>query len=333
MYIYSKIKQTSDTGGMSMPLLPQVENFLKRVADLQKSGIPTIENLNAGQIRQLFNRFHEGTSGQEEQVADIKNLTIPGDQSEITVRLYTPSGNGPFPVLVYFHGGGWVAGNLETADFLVRKLANKANCLVVSVNYRLAPEHKFPAAVKDCYTAVKWTAAHIEKYNGDPRRMVTGGDGAGGNLAAVIPIIAKEQGGPSISFQLLIYPVTNLSFNTPSHKHYASGYFLEHSAMKRFAAEYLNHDEERTNYYVSPLMAKDLSGLPPALIITAEYDILRDEGEEYARRLREAGVKSQLIRYDGLIHGFLTIPELKNEAKLAVEHIAVVLKRHFSSGE
>lgn len=163
--------------------------------------------------------------------------------------------------------------------------------------------------------------------------MVTGGDGAGGNLAAVIPIIAKEQGGPSISFQLLIYPVTNLSFNTPSHKHYASGYFLEHSAMKRFAAEYLNHDEERTNYYVSPLMAKDLSGLPPALIITAEYDILRDEGEEYARRLREAGVKSQLIRYDGLIHGFLTIPELKNEAKLAVEHIAVVLKRHFSSGE
>lgn len=314
-----------------MPLLPHVEKFLAQVGELQKSHLSNIEEMTVEEIRQLYNRFHGETSRQEEKAAGIRNLTIPAEKTEIPVRLYFPPGEGPFPVLVYFHGGGWVAGNLETADSLLRLFAHEANCLIVSVDYRLAPEHKFPAAIEDCLAATKWAAAHIEKFGGDPRCIVTGGDGAGGNLAAAVPIIAKEQGGPAVSFQLLIYPATNLTFNTASHRNFAKGYFLEHSAMRRIAAEYLNHDEEKLNHYVSPLLAKDLSGLPPALIITAEYDILRDEGEEYARRLREAGVKSQLIRYDGQIHGFLTVPALKNDATLAVKQISVVLKRHFSS--
>lgn len=315
-----------------MVLQPQVKKFLEIFAD-EKEKIFSVfnEDTSVEEIRQSYIRFHQKTNRTPQNAAKTEELTISTDKSKIGIRIYTPSGEGPFPVIVYFHGGGWVLGNLQTADSLLHSLTDSANCIVVSVDYRLAPEHKYPAAIEDCYAAVKWVSEQIDQYNGNPEQIIVCGDGAGGNLAAVTPIIAKERGGPSISFQILIYPITDFSFATDSFKKYKSGYFLEASALNWFRSQYLNHHEERVNHYVSPMLAGDLSGLPPALIITAEYDIVRDDGEEYAKRLREAGVKSQLIRFDGQIHGFLSMSAFMDDAETAVKQIGIVLKRHFSA--
>ena len=198
-------------------------------------------------------------------------------------------------------------GNLQTADSLLHSLTDSANCIVVSVDYRLAPEHKYPAAIEDCYAAVKWVSEQIDQYNGNPEQIIVCGDGQA-ETGCRHTHYCKRTGGPSISFQILIYPITDFSFATDSFKKYKSGYFLEASALNWFRSQYLNHHEERVNHYVSPMLAGDLSGLPPRPHHHCRYYIVRDDGEEYAKRLREAGVKSQLIRFDGQIHGFLSCP-------------------------
>ena len=263
-----------------------------------------------------------------EQVARVENRTIPGPAGEIPVRIYTPQGSGPFPALVFFHGGGWVICNLDTHDGTCRSLANGAGCVVVSVDYRLAPEHKFPAAPEDCYAATQWVAKNAAELNVDASHIAIGGDSAGGNLTAVVAQMARDQGDPHLVFQLLIYPATNFRMDTPSIEENATGYFLTKDDMIWFMNHYLNGEEDKTNPLASPMLASDLSNLPPALIITAQYDPLRDEGELYGQKLKEAGVPVTISRYEGVIHGFVgSIPS--DKGKLAEAEASAALRMAF----
>jgi acetyl esterase len=264
-----------------------------------------------------------------EPVDRVENRTIPGPGGEIPIRIYAPRAAGPLAVLVYFHGGGWVVGNLDSHDVICRSLANQAECMVISVEYRLAPEHKFPAPLDDCFAATVWAAANVDRIGGDPMCLAVGGDSAGGNLAAAVALMARDKGGPELCYQLLIYPVTNRDFETVSYRDNATGYGLMREDMIWFWQHYLRTDEDARNPYAAPLLATDVRDLPPALIITAGYDVLRDEAELYARHLREAGVEVELAQYPTMIHGFFGMAPWIDEAKRAVEHAAQALKKAF----
>lgn len=284
-----------------MPLHPDAKAYLDlRLAD----GEQPYYSLTVAAARAQSERMAQ-LNGPGLPVAQVEDRLIPGPEGAIPVRIYTPAGDGPFPVLIFFHGGGWVVGSLETTDFLCRAVTNAAACLVVSVNYRHAPEHKFPAAADDAYAATVWAADHAPSFNGDPTRLAVAGVSAGGNLAAVTCLRAKEQGTPPICFQLLIVPATNFSFDTVSHQENGEGYGLTRPIMEWFRDHYLNSVADEKHPYASPLLAEDLSGLPPAFVMTAEFDPLRDEGEAYAERLRQAGVPTTYTRYEGMVHTFL----------------------------
>src|SRR5208282_5035723 len=234
----------------------------------------------------------------------VEDRQIPGAAGSIAARVYTPESSPPMGVLVYFHGGGWVLGDLESHDRVCRALANGAACVVVAVDYRLAPEHGFPAGAEDCYAATKWVAENAASLGADPARLAVGGDSAGGNLAAVVSMMARDRGTPAINFQLLLYPVTDCALDTPSHKEFAAdGYVLSRADMEWFWKNYLDTSAEKNNPYACPLRAKNLKNLPPALILTASHDPLRDEGERFAERLIAAGVKVTCTRYEGVTHG------------------------------
>jgi acetyl esterase len=233
-------------------------------------------------------------------------------------------------VLVWYHGGGWVLGTLDASDHTCRELANAASCIVVSVDYRLAPEHKFPASPDDCEAAYEWVLANAESLGGDPRRVAVGGDSAGGNLAAVVCIRARERNRPQPVFQLLVYPVTDFDFDRPSYAANAEGYMLTRDAMRWFWNLYVNDPQEMAHPHASPLRATDLHGLAPALVITAEFDPLRDEGEAYAERLKEAGVPVRVARYDGMIHGFFGMFPVIDKGKQAVRESADALMAAFA---
>jgi acetyl esterase len=238
----------------------------------------------------------------------VEDLSIPGPHGDIPIRIYASERGGFRPALVYFHGGGFVFGNLDTHDAVCRALAKESGAVVISVDYRLAPEHKFPAAVEDSYAATVWVAANAERLGIDARRIAVGGDSAGGNLATVIAMRCRDAGGPALAAQLLIYPVTDSSsFETSSHRELGEGYFLTRAAMEWFTGHYVASADQKRHPEVSPLLAPDLSGLPPALVITAEFDPLRDEGEAYAQRLQQAGVPVTVSRYPGMIHGFVSM--------------------------
>jgi acetyl esterase len=270
-------------------------------------------------------------AGAPETVARIENRAVPGPRGDIPVRVYTPQGRAPFPVLVYLHGGGWVIGSLDTHDPLCRYLANAAGCVVVSVDYRLAPEHPYPAAPEDAYAATRWVAANAEAVGGDPSRLAVGGDSAGGNLSAVVALMARDRGGPRLVFQLLVYPVTDApSSDHASYRENAEGYLLTRAAMDWFWDHYCAERADRADPYLCPLCAKDVSRLPPALVITAEFDPLRDEGEAYAARLREAGGRVELRRYPGMIHGFFSMGALLTQARAATAEAAAALRAAFA---
>jgi acetyl esterase len=264
-------------------------------------------------------------------VASIKKMSIPGPAGSIPVRLYTPEGKGPFPVIVFYHGGGWVVGDAKMFDHYSRLLADEARALVFSVDYRLAPEHVFPAALDDAYAAVQWVAENAASINGDPMRIAVAGESAGANLAAVVCILARDQGGPDILFQALLCPVTNAAdMNTDSYNEFAEGYFLTREWMEAFRGYYLPVSTDWADPRVSPLLAESLAGLPPALVITAAYDVLRDEGEAYARRLFEAGVPTKQYRCGGSIHGFTTgMIDFLDQSKDAVRLTARELEEVF----
>jgi acetyl esterase len=244
--------------------------------------------------------------GPVEPVARVEDRVIAGPGGLLAIRIYVPAAPGPLPAMVYFHGGGWVLGNLDGSDAQCRALTNAAGCVTVSVDYRLAPEAKFPAPAEDCYAATLWVAENASALGCDPGRVAVAGTSAGANLAAVVPLMARDRGRPAIAFQVLVYPITDGGMDTPSYGENAEGYFLTADAMGGFWKHYINDDPDRVHPYAAPINAADLGGLPPALVITAEHDPLRDEGEAYAARLRAAGVPVTCTRYDGTIHSFVS---------------------------
>jgi acetyl esterase len=310
-----------------MPLDPQAQALLTQVEAL---GGPPLNDLSPPEARAVAKALGS-LSGPPVAVASVENRTIPGPAGALPVRIYTPAGSGPFPVLVFFHGGGWVIGDLETQDGACRVLANAAGCVVVSVDYRLAPEHKFPAAPEDTYAATKWVAANAASINADPARIAVGGDSAGGNLAAVTAQMARERGGPRLVFQLLVYPVTDGACDTASYHANANSYLLTKEMMLWFWNHYVRTAADRLQPMASPLRAQSLHGLPPALVQTAEFDPLRDEGEAYAARLKEAGVPVRLTRYDGMIHGFFGMASVMDRATTAIGEAAAALRAAFAT--
>jgi acetyl esterase len=310
-----------------MALDLQARAILDQMANM---GGPPINELSVREAR-LSSAVLAAMQGVPEPVAGVEDRILPGPGGGIPIRIYKPAGNGPFPVLLYFHGGGWVIGDIESSDGLCRILANAAGCIVISVDYRLAPEHPFPAAADDAYHATLWAAANAAGFGGDPSRVAVCGDSAGGNLAAVAALIARDRGEPAIKFQLLIYPVTDAMWDTPSYRENAEGYFLTRDAMKWFWHHYVRSEADRSHPYASPLRASSLAGLPAALVITAEFDPLRDEGERYAERMLAAGTPVQLIRYDGMIHGFFAMSAVIDQGRIAIQESAAALRRAFAS--
>jgi len=294
-----------------MPIDPRVQSFLNRLVTAEAPVLDSVE-----EQRRAADAMVEAMLGRTPAVARVEELLVPGAEGRIPARLYAPQGAGPFPVLVYFHGGGFWMGNLGQCDATCRHLANAAGCMVVSVEYRLAPEHKFPAPVEDCYAAARWVAENARALGGDPTRVAVGGASAGGNLAAVVALMARDRGAPPLVYQLLQYPVTDCAFDTASYLENPEPNILTRDTMMWCWGLYLPTEADGNNPYASPLRASDLRGLPPALIVTAEYDPLRDEGEAYAVRLREAGVPAEYVCLKGMIHGCIPLPlaeALKNE--------------------
>ncbi len=310
-----------------MPLDPQAEMLMKQMA---AAGAPPMNKLSPADARRLTAAMFVVPPGSEEPVHKVENRNIPGPAGQIPVRIYTPAGAGPFPLLVFIHGGGFVICDLDSHDAACRSLTNQANCVTVSVDYRLAPEHKFPAAVEDSYAAALWVSEHAKELNGDPKRVAIGGDSAGGNLSAVVSMLARDAGKPKICFQLLIYPATDAHRNTESHKKFTD-YFLTSDMIDYFIGHYLRGKEDENDPRMSIALAKDFTGLPPAHIITAEFDPLRDEGEAYAEILRGAGVAVTVTRYQGMIHGFFTMANVLDQGKKAVAEAAQVLKKAFAN--
>ena len=278
-----------------MPLHPEYDAMLRQAALAE---VPPLAELPVQAGREMFRAM------QPPAVDIAVGAVVEAQADGVPVRVYRPAGTGPFGVVMMFHGGGWVIGDLDTADCQSRQVCNGTGAVVVSVDYRLAPEHRFPAAAEDCYHATAWVARNVARFDGDQGRLAVAGDSAGGNLAAVVCQMARDRDGPRIAFQLLVYPVTDGRLQTVSYRENADGYLLTAASMRWFWGHYAPNDHERLAPYASPLLAPDLSNLPPALVMTAEYDPLRDEGEAYADALAAAGVAVDKVRYDGFIHGF-----------------------------
>lgn len=268
--------------------------------------------------------------GPPPDVASTQDRTIEGPGGALRLRVYSPKGEGPHPVLVYYHGGGWVIGDLDTHDRECRILCNDTPCVVVAVDYRLAPEHPYPAAVEDAWAALRWVARNAAELGGDNRRIAVGGDSAGGNLAAVVALRARDQGGPALSLQLLVYPsVTGELLCYPSHQENAAAPFLPLDTMRYFRGHYLGPIEATTDPEIAPIHATSHAGLPAALVITAEFDPLRDEGRAYAEKLEQAGVSAKLIEYAGMPHMFFQLSPVLEEGKAALRESADALRKAF----
>ena len=307
-----------------MPLDPLVRSLLDLAA---AQNTAPLTSMTPAQAREMFEKLRLPMPG--DPVAKVEDRRIPGPAGEIPIRIYQPEN--ARGVLVYFHGGGWVIGSLDSHDAPLRSLANAAGCSVVSVDYRLAPEHRHPAAAEDCYAATCWVADNARSLAADPDALAIGGDSAGGNLAAVAALLARERRGPRIRYQLLVYPVTDHDFERTSYRENAEGYFLGREDMRWFWNHYVPSQADRNLFTASPLRARDLSGLPPAHLISAEFDPLRDEGEAYAARLREAGVPISLTRYDGMIHGFFSMAAIIPRGRDAILEAAGKLRAALAS--
>jgi acetyl esterase len=304
-----------------MPVDPQV----KLVLDSLPDDLFDIETLPPAELRKMY----EGQNTlpfPKQPVACVENRRIPGPGGDLPVRIYTPERDAPGPAVAFFHGGGWVIGSLETHDGTARKLCHATGCVVVSVDYRLAPESGFPAAAEDCLAAARWIAANAGSIGARPGPIAVAGDSAGGNLAAVVSLMARDRGGPEIGFQLLIYPVVDCDFERPSYIENADGYLLTRDVMRWFWNQYVPEPGDRRNSYVNPLASDDLADLPPALVLTAEFDPLRDEGEAYAAALKAAGVPVTATRYDGMIHGFFSFADFVDAGKRAIAQSAEALR-------
>jgi len=283
-----------------MPVDPQIQALLDR-----GTGVPATHTLPVDEARRQY-EARIALMAPPAPVATVGERSIDGPGGPLKLRVYTPVGRGPFPLLMFFHGSGFVLCSLDTHDGLCRNLAAGIGCVVVSVDYRLAPEHRFPAGPDDCLAATRWAAAHAAELGIDPARILLAGDSAGGTMAAVTALRVRDEGGPELCGQMLLYPVTDYHTpGTPSYAENADGYGLTRDTMKWFWGHYLNDPAEAENPHACPLRARDFSGLPPAFVMSAEYDPLRDEAELYGERLRAAGVPTEITRRAGMNHGFL----------------------------
>ena len=299
--------------------------------DAAAAGVPIYQQTPIEARAGLLDMVTE-RGGKPAAVAHIEDRTIPGPGGEIPIRIYKPSDEADLPMLAFYHGGGWVLGDIASHDRLCRLLANGAACIVVSVDYRLAPEHKFPAAPEDCYAALQWIAANGNTFGGDPSRIAVGGESAGGNLSAAVALMARDRQGPSICYQLLLYPVTDLTaLETQSYNAFATDHGLEKASMAWFIDHYLADAADAQNPYASPLHAPDLTNLPPAAVMTAGFDVLRDEGDAYAARLQEAGVPVTHKCYPGFIHGFYVMTGVIAAAPAAVDEACTLLRKAFAA--
>lgn len=316
-----------------MPLDP----VAKALMDAMDEAFPRVETMTGAEARAHVKRMIASLATEPEPVDRVENRTVPGPDGPVPVRIYWPQdpSGAPLAALVFFHGGGWVICDLDSHDPTCRAIANSVGCVVVSVDYRLAPEHKFPAAAEDAYAATLWVTANATDLGVDPTRIAVGGDSAGGNLTAAVTLMARDRAAPErapgIVFQLMVYPVTDItSLDTASYRENGVGYFLTTTSMDWYRHQYLADLSDASHPYASPLQAADLTGLPPALVITAEHDPLRDEGEAYAARLREAGVPATATRYDGVFHGFFALGRLLDAAKQANEDAYAALREAFT---
>ncbi len=312
-----------------MQLDPALAELL---ASLDPTAETPVEEMTPEDARAEWKVEMAAVAGPSLPVGSVSAHTAPGPAGPLAVRLYEPeaagAGPGPLPILVYYHGGGWIRGDLDTHDDVCRYLCHHAGCLVASVDYRLAPEHRFPAALEDCDAATRWVAANARKLGADPARLAIGGDSAGGNIACGVTLTARERGGPAICLQLLIYPATDLAGETESKRLYSSGYLL--NSMPFYVASYVGPEGDAAAPLASPLRAPDLSGLPPAFVMTAGFDPLRDEGEAYARRLQAAGVAVEYRCHEGMIHGFVSITGLIASAEAGLADAAAALRAAFA---
>ena len=294
----------------------------------QEAGRPAYETLTPPEAREYYMQARLVANPEPPELLSAESLAIPSPHGRIPARIYTPKklrkADGLAPGLVFFHGGGWVIGNLETHDVVCRKLAHESEMIVMSVDYRLAPEHRFPAAVEDAVTATKWLGANAKALGVDASRLVVGGDSAGGNLAAVVSLDAREN-GPRLAGQLLVYPATDFSRKHPSHSEPETSILLTHTVVTWFMNNYLG-DADINDWRASPARARTLAGLPPAYVLTVGGDPLRDEGDEFAARLKEAGVAVAYRHFPGQFHGFFTMGRLLNQANIAVGEIATWLR-------
>ncbi|MBV8925105.1 MAG: alpha/beta hydrolase [Bradyrhizobium sp.] len=295
----------------------------------QEAGRPAYETLTAPEARDYYMQARLVSNPQPPELQSAEPLAIAAAHGTIPARIYTPKRlrqkDGLAPALVFFHGGGWVIGNLETHDVVCRKLAHEGELIVISVDYRLAPEHKFPAAVEDAIASAQWIADNAKELGIDASRLVVGGDSAGGNLAAVVSLDARDKGRPQIAGQVLVYPATDFSRKHPSHREPETSILLTHSVIGWFMNHYMG-DADISDWRASPARAKTLAGLPPAYVLTAGADPLRDEGDEYAARLKAAGIAVAYRHFPGQFHGFFTMGKLLNQANIAVTEIATWLK-------
>jgi len=295
----------------------------------QEAGRPAYETLTAPEARDYYMQARLVSNPEPPELQSAEPLSIPAPHGAIPARIFTPTTlrrkNGLAPCLIFFHGGGWVIGNLETHDVVCRKLAHEGELIVISVDYRLAPEHRFPAAIDDAITATKWIADHAGALGIDATRLVVGGDSAGGNLAAVVALAARDTGGPDIAGQMLVYPATDFALNHPSHREPETSILLTHSVIRWFGDHYLG-GASIDDWRASPARATSFARLPPAYVLTAGADPLRDEGDEYAARLKEAAVSVTYRHFPGQFHGFFTMGKLLNQANVAVTEIAAWLK-------
>jgi acetyl esterase len=308
-----------------LPVDPQIQVLLDRA-----TGVPATHTLAVAAARTQY-EGRVALMAPPAEIAGLREQTIEGPGGLLRIRLYTPRGAGPFPLLVFFHGSGFVLCSLDTHDGMCRNLCAGAGCIVASVDYRLAPEHKFPAGIDDCLHATRWAAAHAAELGANAKHIAVGGDSAGGNMATVTALRVREESGTLLCGQLLLYPVTDYHTpGTPSYEENAEGYGLTRDTMKWFWDHYLSDASEGAYPHASPLRATDLSGLPPALVITAEYDPLRDEGELYAEKLKAAGVPVALSRYNGVNHGFMFWVGVVDKAGAAMNEACEWLRSVFA---